>query len=239
MTDIDDAELRDQDPFDLLDREFERLDGYLATLEGDDWLEPTRCEGWRRRELLAHLASSEGYNRATIDGTVGEFMAQGAAAGATDLASFNNVGVHQLDHTAPQELLQLWRERSGRNRRDLRAMGWDGVLQTAGAGPYPAGRQALHLAQEFAIHADDMGMPLSDAEREFRRTWQPRFARFTLREYGKAVEVESDGRGGNRLRGDGAETTLDDDTLVAVCSARLPQGAGIPDGLRALLRVFA
>ena len=239
MTDIDDAELRDQDPFDLLDREFERLDGYLATLEGDDWLEPTRCEGWRRRELLAHLASSEGYNRATIDGTVGEFMAQGAAVGATDLDSFNAWGVRELDDSEPEELLEMWRERSGRNRRDLRAMGWDGVLQTAGAGPYAAGRQALHLAQEFAIHADDMGMPVSAAEREFRRTWQPRFARFTLREYGKEVEVESDGRGGNTVKGAATQVTLDDDTLVAVCSARLPDDANVPAQLRGLLRVFA
>jgi uncharacterized protein (TIGR03083 family) len=236
---IDDAELRDQDPFDLLDREFERLDGFLATLDGDDWLEPTRCEGWRRRELLAHLASSEGYNRATIDGTVGEFMAKGAAAGANDLDSFNAWGVRELADQEPDEMLQTWRERSGRNRRDLRAMGWDGVLQTVGAGPYPAGRQALHLAQEFAIHADDMGMPVSDAERGFRRTWQPRFARFTLREYGKEVEVESDGRGGNTVRGGGAEATVDDDTLLAACSGRLPQDANVPPPLRDLLRVFA
>lgn len=236
---LDDSELRDLDPFDLMDAEARRVDGFLATLDGDDWLRPTRCAGWRRRELLAHLAASEHYNRATIDGTVGELMAQAQAAGVQDLDGINRWGVEQRSDRTPAELLEEWRTMSGDNRRRMRAMGWDGTLQTAGAGPYPAGRQAFHLAQEFAIHADDMGVPVADGERRLRGTWQARFARFTLREYGKEVEVESDGAGMNRISGGGIEITLDDEGLVDACSARLPDGAPVPAELRDLLRVFA
>jgi len=236
---IDDSELRDLDPFGLMDAEARRLDGFFATLDGDDWLKPTRCRGWRRRELLAHLAASEHYNRATIDGTVGDLMAAAGAAGATDLDSINDWGVSQRADRTPAELLAEWRELSGENRRRMRALGWDGSLQTAGAGPYPAGRQALHLAQEYAVHADDLGVPVADGERRLRGTWQARFARFTLREYGKDVVVESDGAGMNRVSGGGAEVTLDDEGLVDACSARLSQGTTVPEELRSLLRVFA
>jgi len=236
---IDDSELRDLDPFDILDAEARRVDGFLATLHGDDWLRPTRCAGWRRRELLAHLAASEHYNRATIDGTVGELMAEVQAAGVHDLDGINRWGVEQRSERSPEELLDEWRHMSSENRRRLRELGWDGTLQTAGAGPYPAGRQALHLAQEFAIHADDMSVPVADGERRLRGDWQARFARFTLREYGKEVEVEADGAGMNRIRGAGTEVTLDDEGLVDACGARLAEGAPVPAELRDLLRVFA
>ena len=236
---IDDSELRDLDPFDLMDAEGRRLDGFFATLDGDDWLRPTRCAGWRRRELLAHLAASEDYNRATIDGSLAEFLARGTAAGAADLDGFNDWGVRVRAERSPEELLAEWREASTANRRGLRVLGWDGTLQTAGAGPYPAGRQALHLAQEFAIHADDMGVPVADGERRLRGEWQARFARFTLREYGRDVEVESDGAGMNRVRGGGAEVSIDDEGLVTACSGRLPDDAPVPEQVRGLLRVFA
>lgn len=236
---IDDSELRDLHPFDILDAEAHRVDGFFATLDGDDWLRPTRCAGWRRRELLAHLAASEHYNRATIDGTVAELMEQGQQAGVSGLDGFNQWGVDQRAGRTPGELLEEWRTLSSENRRRMRELGWDGTLQTAGAGPYPAGLQAFHLAQEFAVHADDMSVPVADGERRLRGDWQARFARFTLHEYGKPVEVESDGAGMNRVSGAGLEIALDDEGLVDACSARLPDGAPVPQQLRDLLRVFA
>jgi uncharacterized protein (TIGR03083 family) len=236
---IDDSELRDLDPFDLLDAEGRRLDGFFATLDGDDWLRPTRCEGWRRREVLAHLAASEEYNGATMNGGLAELQARSAAAGASDLESFNDWGVRTRAQCSPEELLAEWREASTSNRHAMRELGWDGTLQTAGAGPYPAGRQALHLAQEFAIHADDMGVPVADGERRLRGEWQARFARFTLREYERDVAVDSDGAGMNRITAGGAEISLDDEGLVDACSGRLPDDAPVPEQVRGLLRVFA
>jgi uncharacterized protein (TIGR03083 family) len=235
---IDDSELRDLDPFGLLDAEAHRIDGFFATLDGEDWLRPTRCAGWRRRELLAHLAASEEYNQATIDDTVPQLLQRAQEAGASDLEAFNAWGVDQRAGRSVDELLDEWRQASTQTRMRLRELGWDTILNTAG-GPYPAGRQALHLAMEFAIHADDMGVPVADAERRLRGGWQARFARFTLGEYGKEVKVDSDGAGMNQVKGGGVAVTIDDEGLIDACSARLPEDAPVPEELRGLLRVFA
>ncbi len=236
---IDDSELRDLDPFDLMDAEYRRLDGFFASLEGDDWLRPTRCAGWRRRELLAHLAASEAYNRATLDDTVPALLERAKEAGVEpSLDAFNDWGVRQRADRTPEELLDEFRSASGETRRRLRELGWDGSLQTM-VGPYPAGRQAFHLAMEFAVHADDMGVPVADGERQLRGTWQARFARFTVREYGRAVTVEPDGSGLNRVSDGSRDAVVDDEDLVTACAARLPDDHPMPSELRELLRVFA
>lgn len=235
---IDDGELRDLDPFGLMDAEAARLDAFFSGLRGDEWLEPTRCAGWRRRELLAHLAASEEYNHATLDGTVPELAERAAQAGANGLDAFNQWGVDRRRDRTPEELLAEWREVNGVTRRRMRERGWDGTLGTF-VGDYPAGLQSLHLALELCVHADDMGMPVTQDERERRAAWQPRFARFTVREYDRAVSIEPDGRGGNRVSAGDAEMTVDDDTLFAACTARLPQDHPMPQQLRDLLRVFA
>jgi uncharacterized protein (TIGR03083 family) len=234
---IDDSELRDLDPFSLFDAEARRLDGFFVSLHEADWARPTRCEGWRRRELLAHLAASEDYNHATLDGTVPQLIEQATAAGAEGLDAFNAWGVQRLAGSTVDEVLALWRSANGETRQRFRALGWDGTLQTF-VGPYPAGLQAFHLAHELALHADDMAVPVADGERRLRGTWQARFARFTLREYGREVEVETDGSR-NRIRGAGHEVELDDEGLVDACSARLPADHPMPQSLRNLLRVFA
>jgi uncharacterized protein (TIGR03083 family) len=234
---IDDSELRDLDPFGLLDAEARRLDGFFASLHGDDWLKPTRCRGWRRRELLAHLAASEEYNHATLDDSLAPLLERAKQAGAASLDAFNEWGVRQRAQRSVEELLDEWRSASGDTRRRIRERGWDGSLSTM-VGPYPAGLQAFHLAQEFAVHADDMSVPVADGERRLRGTWQARFARFTVREYGREVEVTA-GAEGNRVSGAGNEMSLDDETLVDACSARLPEDHPMPSELRELLRVFA
>lgn len=235
---IDDSELRDLHPFDILDAEARRLDGFFAGLHDQDWLRPTRCVGWRRREVLAHMAASEDYNHATIDDSVGALMQRAREAGVEGgLDGFNDWGVRDRAGRSVEELLDEWREKSGTTRRRLRELAWDGVLQTM-AGPYPAGLQAFHLAMEFAVHADDMAVPVADGERRLRGTWQARFARFTLREYGREVEVEHHGEV-NLVRGAGEELEIDDEGLVDACAARLPGDHPMPQALRDLLRVFA
>jgi uncharacterized protein (TIGR03083 family) len=235
---IDDSELRDLEAFAIHDAEAHRLDGFFATLAGDDWLRDTRCAGWRRRELLAHLAASERYNHATLDGTVPALMKEAGRHGVTGMDSFNDWGVRERAGRSTEDLLAEWRSADGDTRHRLRELGWDGTLNTF-VGPYPAGRQALHLAMEYAVHADDMGVPVADGERRLRGTWQARLARFTLREYGREVEVEGDGAGGNVVRGGGVEVTIDDEGLIDACTARLPEAAPVPRALRDLLKVFA
>jgi hypothetical protein len=43
----------------------------------------------------------------------------------------------------------------------------------------------------------------------------------------------------NLVHSGDVEVTIDDEGLVDACSARLPDGAPVPDQLRDLLRVFA
>jgi mycothiol maleylpyruvate isomerase-like protein len=159
------------------------------------------------------------------------------AAGAEGLDAFNAWGVRRLADRSVEEVLAEWRSANATTRRALRELSWDGTLSTF-VGPYPAGLQAFHLAHELALHADDMSVPVAGGERQLRGTWQVRFARFTLREYGREVTVEVDGDS-NVVRGAGEEVVLDDERLVDACSARLPADYPMSQPLRDLLRVFA
>ena len=101
---VDDQDLAGLDPYDLMAAEAERLDAYFASASAADWEKPTRCEGWNGRALLAHLASTEDYNQACLDGTVQQFLADLGAKGAVDLASANEIGIHEFDGQTPEQI---------------------------------------------------------------------------------------------------------------------------------------
>ena len=107
----DDKELADLDPYDLMATEGARLDRFFATAAAADWEKPTRCEGWTTRDLLAHLAASEDYNQACLDGHVQQFLADMGAKGVVDLASANELGIREFDDRTPEEILDIWRTR--------------------------------------------------------------------------------------------------------------------------------
>lgn len=237
---IDDSELRDLDPFTLLEAEMLRVDGFFSTLGEAHWGEPTRCEGWNRRHLLAHLAGDEEYALACLDGRVGELLEAAAQAGATDLDGWNAWQVRRREGRTVDEVLGEWRRSAVEDRRRLRGLGWDGRLVTQ-AGPYPAGLQAFHYAAEYAVHADDMGVPVADGERELRTRWRARFARFAVREARRPVRVEEQG-GLDRVETvdpPGVAAELSDEDLVEAVQARLPADSPIPAPLREALRALA
>src|SRR5687767_9688171 len=88
-----DAELEGFDPYDVLDQEAARLHAHLLTLDGDAWAAPTRCEGWTARDLLGHLRATEDYFQACVNGTVADLLGEMGGRGATDVTSFNALGV--------------------------------------------------------------------------------------------------------------------------------------------------
>ena len=89
----DDHELVGLDPFNILDQEAGRLDAFFSTRSGEEWLRPTRCDEWTVADVLRHLAATEVYHQACLDGTVAALVTQVGERGATDLDSANALGV--------------------------------------------------------------------------------------------------------------------------------------------------
>jgi uncharacterized protein (TIGR03083 family) len=208
------------DPFDLLDTEQARLERFLAGLDITGWEVPTDCAGWRRREMVAHLAGNEVYNLACLDDRLSRLFAEAASAGVTDVDSFNAWQVRLREERAANEVLDEWRTAAAGVRRRLRERGRDGTIPTM-VGPYPVGSQAFHLAFEAAIHGDDVEAPVGEQERPERGAWMARFCAWALAEEGRPVEVTwQRGRVHVRSTDDGSEAVLDDDALIAHFAGR-------------------
>jgi uncharacterized protein (TIGR03083 family) len=228
----DDQDLTGLDPYELMATEASRLDQFFSSRGARDWSKPTRCEGWSVRDLLAHLAASEDYNRACLDGTVQQFLADAGAKGAVDLASANEIGIRELDDRTPEQILETWRTRSAQNRAAFRVRGGGDVDSSVGA--YPARWQAFHLAFELATHADDVGVPVSAGEASARTEWQARFGRFAIKELKPELAIEAND-GHTRVKGEGVDVDLSDEQFVQAVAARLPADSGIDEGTAATL----
>jgi uncharacterized protein (TIGR03083 family) len=216
----DDRFLEGVDPYDAWDREAARIEAHLATLADDDpvWDEPSRCDGWSRRDLLAHLRADEDYFAANLSGSVNDFMAAVGARGATDLDSFNAVGISDHVSKPPSQILSEWSAKDAENRRGFRER--DGGEVDTSVGGYNARWQAFHLASELATHADDLYIPESDEDRAWRTAWRAPFSRFSLTESKEHLTVEDPAGGRTRVHGDGVDVELDDEALVAAVAGR-------------------
>src|SRR5438445_8367847 len=98
----DDAELAGLDPFDIFEREAQRIEGHLATLPEAEWSRQSRCALWSVRDVLAHLTDAENYHRACLDGKVKELITEMEARGGHDIASANSLAIAALAGRTPQ-----------------------------------------------------------------------------------------------------------------------------------------
>lgn len=221
----------------LLDTEQDRLQRFLGGLDAAGWEVPTACAGWRRREMVAHLAGDEVYNRACLDDALGSLLAEAGAAGVSDVDSFNAWQLRLREEESAGEILDEWRAAAADVRGRLRERGPDRTIPTM-VGPYPVGAQAFHLAFEAAIHGDDMDIPVASDEAGPRRAWMAAFCAWSLAEEGRPVEV-SRVEGGVRARSteDGVEARLDDAAFIAHFSGRRPDPA-LPGSLARALRMY-
>lgn len=231
MTEIDGL-----DAFGLLDGEAARLERWLAARPDDDptWERASRCAGWTVRDVLAHLVASMDYNEACLQDEIPALVERATAAGAVGLDGFNDWGVRQRSGRRPADLLAEWRKRDAAFRAELRARGEDGTLATM-VGPYPTRLQALHIASEYATHADDIGVPAAAEERAARLQWRAGFSRFAVVEAGRPAVIERRPNG-NVVQVPGQEDrVLSDEELVEAVAGR-PGGlpAEVAAGLRAL-----
>ena len=211
----DPALLEGLDPYDLMDAEAARIDAYLSALAPEGWSTPSACDDWTVQQLTAHLAASEEYNRACMSDGVPAFLEAMGARGVTDMNSFNAVGVADRADRSTDELLEEWRAECGETRRWLREHR-GGELPTM-VGPYPVDWQAFHLANELAIHADDLGVPVTNAAE--REAWLAQVARFVVSEADKPVTIEPVDAG-YVVRSDGATATLTPADFIAAVNAR-------------------
>jgi uncharacterized protein (TIGR03083 family) len=230
---VDTAGLKPFDPFDAMDVESKRLVDFFDSLDEAAWREDTRCDGWRRREIVSHLAAGEAYNRACLDDKVQELFEEAAKHGANDLNSFNNWTVELRKDRTADEVLAEWRGANDYTRSEMRKRGRDGSVATS-VGPYPIELQAFHLASEYATHADDIGAPVADSENAGRLAWRLAFSKVALEEAEKSVDVES-ANGEHKVKAAGKEATLSDADFVEAVTARLKTiDPELQDALRAL-----
>jgi uncharacterized protein (TIGR03083 family) len=227
-----DDELQGLEPVDLMAAEAVRIEAYVADLAAAAWLRPSRCEGWTVRDVVAHLAATEEYHRACLDGRVGTLLQETEERGATTVAEFNALGIAGFDGVDDAEVLRTFVDDDQETRRRFRERG-DGEVDTS-VGGYPARWQAFHLAGELATHADDVFAPVSAEDEAARLDWRARFSRFALQAARPALVIDVVGDGRTRVRGDAIDVTLDDDDFVAAVAGRADP-ARLPDGVRSVL----
>ena len=122
---------------------------------------------------------------------------------------------------SPLETLQEWDARQERVRRAWGAIGVSGRIPTS-VGPYPLRLQVWHLAQEYAIHADDIEVPMSARDRQAQLRWRAAFGLFAAEEYGEPVDAQLEGDRVRLHRG-GRDTELDLETFIAYLTNRPQQ----------------
>lgn len=227
-----DAELEGIDPYDALDHEAARLHTHLLGLEDDAWAGPTRCEGWSARDLLGHLRATEDYFQACVQGTVGDLLGELAARGATDVTSFNALGVADYADEPVDALIESWASVNADTRARFRAA--DGGDVDTSVGPYPCRRQAFHVAAELATHADDLGVPVTPDEEPARTAWRTAFSRFALQEAKPEATATTSG-GTTRVRIGDTEAEVANPDLVELVMGREPHDSSISPEFRTAL----
>jgi uncharacterized protein (TIGR03083 family) len=231
---MDTSDVDDLDPFDLLDTEAERVARFLEGLDEDGWTKPTRCEGWRVRELVSHVDGVELYHLACLNDNIQGLFAKAAEeGGVTDVNSFNDWVVRVRADKPPDDVLTSWRKANAEVRRRMRELGRDGTMSSS-VGPYPVGLMGFHVASEYATHADDMAVPIDTSERDRRTAWREKVSLFALKESEKPVDVKRADDGYRVTSGDRGVTLSPADFVEAVAARLKTIDPELQEALRAL-----
>jgi uncharacterized protein (TIGR03083 family) len=207
--------LPDLDPFLTLDQEIARIQSLLDSLKPEEWTNPTRCEEWSIRDLVAHLDSVEEYNEACLEDRVKEFI-----SGFKDLDMFNAQQIKKRAHLSNEEIFEQWSNRQARVREEWAKLGLGATIPTF-IGPFPLRAQIWHITSEYATHGDDLGVFVGEEEAEFRLMWRVQIALL-------AVQEKEDPPGLERADDVIIVTVNDfrmafsDEDFVLAASARLP-----------------
>lgn len=202
------------------------MDAHLRSLDARGWSAPSHDRGWSVQDVVAHLSTDEVYNQACLDGMLDTLPFSGGLSG------WNARGVKVRRAMSRLEVLQEWEARQAWVRRTWGKIGVEGTIKTS-IGRYPLRLQVWHLAREYAIHADDIGVQMSKGERRAQLRWRIQFGLFAAREEDEPIDAEL--RGDEvQLRQDGKVHRLELETFIAYLTNR-PQQLN-DRGQRALVR---
>jgi len=219
---------RRSDPFPFYDREIARLRRHLRRLDSAGWRAPSHCRGWSVKDVVSHLVGDEVYNEACLDGTLEKLEFSGS------LNDWNEHHVRLRRQKSPKDVLAEWIKRQSGVRRRWGQLGLGSKIDTS-VGPYPLRLQAWHLAREYAIHADDINVPVPERERDGRLRWRASFGLFAAREEGESLNARLTD-GAVRLKHRGKAEELDLEIFIAFLNNR-PQQLRDPEKRKILFRL--
>jgi len=206
---------RAENPVVAYDAEIRRLRRYLRGLLAAGWQAPSHCRGWSVKDVVAHLTTDEVYNQACLDHTIDKLDYSGG------LNAFNERGVRSWHFLSYRGVLREWETRQKDVRRQWGRLGLGAQIETS-VGMYPLRLQVWHLAQEYAIHADDIEVPVAARARLARWRWRIEFGIWAAREEGQPEDARLED-GTVRLRVRGQVHHLDLETYVAYLTNRPQQ----------------
>lgn len=141
-------------------RQRRRLLDLLGSLGPGEWVAPSRCEGWRVQDVVAHLTSTDGYWALSIaSGLAGEptRILQGFDPKATPAAL-----VDAVRDTPAQEALDRFAEATGALCAAVEALdeaGWSAIGESP-AGHVTVSALAHHALWDAWVHERDVLVPL-------------------------------------------------------------------------------
>jgi uncharacterized protein (TIGR03083 family) len=206
---------RAENPFPAYDAEIRRLRRYLHGLDAAGWRASSHCRGWSVKDVVAHLSTDEVYNQAGLDHSLDQLDYSGG------LNASNERGVRSRRPLSSRVVLEEWETRQKNVRRRWGRLGLRAKIDTS-VGAYPLRLQAWHLAQEYAIHADDIEVPVPARVRRQRARWRIQFGIWAAREEGEPEDARLE-NGTVRLRVGGTVHNLDPETFVAYLTNRPQQ----------------
>jgi uncharacterized protein (TIGR03083 family) len=219
------------DPFPAYDAEIHRLRRYLRRLQPAGWRTASHCAGWSVKDVVSHLCGDEEYNQACLDGTLDKLDYSGG------LDATNERGVRRRRNLPYSTVLKEWEMRQAKVRQAWGRLGLEAKIDTAGAGQYSLRLQIWHLAREYAIHSDDIRVPVPGSDRGERNRWRAGFGVFAAREEGEKLRVRfSDDAAIVRARN--RQEEMDLETFIAFLANR-PQHLTDPQRRRQLARLGA
>lgn len=169
----------------LAEREREDLADFLGTLTPEQWDAPSLCEGWRVRDVVAHVIS---YDRLGALGLVKRF-----AQGRLLLSRVNQLGVAEMQSASPDELLAQLRRHT--KPRGLTSAFGDRVALVDGLVHHQDIRRPLGMPRQVPRERLEKALPFAVIAPPLRVGWHVRGVRLVAADLDWAAGRGPEARG--------------------------------------------